>query len=52
MKECNRLIETIEHFYGHMEIECAGHIEFTGIEYKENIEPHIIEIKEFCDAII
>ena len=51
MKECNRLIETIEHFYGHMEIECSGHIGFTGIEYKDNIEPHIKDIKEFCDAI-
>ncbi len=24
MKECNRIIETIEHFYGHLEIQAAG----------------------------
>lgn len=51
MKECERLIETIEHFYGHMEIECAGKIGFTGIEYKENVEEHRKEIEEFCEDI-
>lgn len=47
-KECERLIETIEHFYRHLEIECAGHIGFTGIEYKEDVDAHRTEIKEFC----
>ena len=51
MKECERLIETIEHFYGHLEIECAGHIGFTGVEFKENVEIHRKEIEEFCEKI-
>lgn len=51
MKECERLIETIEHFYGHLKIECAGHIGFTGVEYKENVGAHRKEIEEFCAKI-
>ena len=26
MKECERIIATIEHFYGHMEIECCDRL--------------------------
>lgn len=51
MKECERLIGSIEHFYGHLEIECAGHIGFTEVEYKEAVGPHRGEIIEFCSNI-
>lgn len=50
-KECERLIETIEHFYGHLEIECSGHIGFTGIEYKEDVDAQRTGIEEFCLGI-
>lgn len=51
MKECERLIGSIEHFYGHLEIECAGHMGFTSVEYKEAVEPHKNEIEAFCSEI-
>ena len=37
MKECERLISTIEHFYGHMEIESVDRIGFCSIEFKEAV---------------
>lgn len=51
MKECDGIIETIEHFYGHMEIECCGSLGLCSIEYKEAVEKRIAEIIEFCDKI-
>lgn len=51
MRECERLIQTIEHFYGHLEIECGGHIGFTSVEYKEAVEPLRSELISFCKDI-
>ena len=51
MPECERLIGSIEHFYGHLEIECAGHLGLTSVEYKENVELRKGEIIEFCKSI-
>ena len=51
MKECERIIQTIEHFYGHLEIETAGHLGLTSIEYRENVEPRKQEIIDFCNKI-
>ena len=51
MPECERIIASIEHFYGHLEIECAGHIGFTGIEYRENVDTCRKDIIEFCERI-
>ena len=51
MHECDRIIQSIEHFYGHLHIECAGHLGLTSIEYKENVEPRKQEIIEFCKVI-
>ena len=48
MKECNRIIESIEHFYGHLEITPSGSLGLCSIEYKEALEDRIDEIKEFC----
>lgn len=33
MHECDRIIQSIEHFYGHLHIECSGHLGLTSIEY-------------------
>ena len=49
--ECHRIIGTIEHFYGHLEIECCGGLGLTAIEYKEDVEPRKQEIVDFCKAI-
>ena len=51
MHECDRIIQSIEHFYGHLHIECSGHLGLTSIEYKENVEPRKQEIREFCKSI-
>ena len=49
--ECNRIIGTIEHFYGHLEIECSGGLGLTSVEYKEDVEPRKLEIIDFCGKI-
>lgn len=51
MRECSRIIESIEHFYGHMEIACCGRLGLCSIEYKEAVEPRMAEIIEFCKRI-
>lgn len=51
MKECNRLIESIEHFYGHLEIECCGSLGLCSIEFKEAVAPRQSEIIDFCKNI-
>lgn len=51
MPECERIIKSIEHFYGHLEIEAAGHLGLTSVEYKEDVAARQEEIKEFCSKI-
>lgn len=51
MKECNRIIESIEHFYGHMEIEGCDRLGLCSVEYKEAVEQRKNEIIEFCNKI-
>lgn len=51
MRECSHIIESIEHFYGHMEISCCGRLGLCSIEYKEAVEPRMAEIIEFCKRI-
>ena len=51
IRECERIIQTIEHFYGHLHIECSGHLGLTSIEYKGSVEPRKQEIIEFCKKI-
>ena len=48
MPECERIIGSIEHFYGHLEIESAGHLGLTAVEYKEDAERRRQDIEEFC----
>ncbi len=51
MPECEKIIGSIEHFYGHLEIKACGHMGLCSIEYKENVAERIDEIKTFCDVI-
>lgn len=51
MKECNRIIESIEHFYGHLEIVPSGSLGLCSIEYKEALEDRKDEIHAFCSKI-
>ena len=52
MKECERIIATIEHFYGHLEIECRGSLGLCGVECREDAEARRDDIIAFCSAII
>lgn len=51
MPECERIIGSIEHFYGHLEIESAGHLGLTAVEYKADAERRRQDIEEFCKNI-
>lgn len=51
MPECERIIRSIEHFYGHLEIECAGHIAFTSIENREDVSSIREEVTDFAKRI-
>ena len=48
MPECERIIGSLEHFYGHLEIECRGHLGLTSIESRSDVEPRKKEIMDFC----
>ena len=51
MKECERVIASIEHFYGHLEIECCGSLGLCSVEYKEEVAGRREEIIAFCENI-
>ena len=52
MKECERIIGSIEHFFGHLEIECCGHLGLCSVECRGDAEKRSDEIKEFCRTVI
>lgn len=51
MPECERIIRSIEHFYGHLKIESVGHLGLTSVEYKNDVELRKQEILDFCKSI-
>ena len=51
MKECERLIRTIEHFCRHLEIEFCGHLGLCSIENKGDVLMRMDEITDFCTNI-
>ena len=52
MKECERIIGSIEHFFGHLEIQCSGHLGLCSVEYREAVEARQEEIEAFCRMIM
>ena len=50
-KECEKIIGTIEHFYGHLGIAFGGGLGLTSIEQKDDVEPRKREIIDFCRTI-
>ncbi len=52
MPECERIISSIEHFHGHLEIESCGKLGLCSIENREDVAARIDEIKEFCNKIL
>jgi len=51
MKECERIIATIEHFYGHLEIERSGSLGLCGVECRKDAEAQLDSVVEFCAGI-
>ena len=51
MRECHRIIESIEHFYGHMEISPSGNLGLCSIAYKDDVGGRKQEIEAFCGLI-
>jgi len=51
MRECNKIIDTINHFYGHLEIECVNSLGLCSVEYKDDLENRKQEIIDFCKNI-
>ncbi len=48
MSECEKIIGSIEHFYGHLEIQSSGSLGLCSIESKNDVAYRIDEINEFC----
>ena len=51
MKECERIIQSIEHFYGHLEIAPSGHLGLCSVESKMDVHDRVPEIMDFCSTI-
>lgn len=51
MAECERLIQTIEHFYGHLEIARSGSLGLCGIENRKDAERVRDAVLDFCVKI-
>ena len=51
MRECERVIGSIEHFYGHLEIECCNHLGLCSVENKDDVVMRKKEIIDFCSTV-
>lgn len=52
MRECERIFQSIEHFYGHLHIASRGRLGLCSVEYRDDVEPRLREIDDFCKNII
>ena len=52
MRECERIIGSVEHFYGHLEIECRGSLGLCGVEDRAGAEARRDEVLAFCARIL
>lgn len=51
MAECEKIIGTISHFCGHLDIEFCGGLGLCSVEYREDAEGRKDEITAFCRDI-
>jgi len=51
MQECERIIQSIEHFYGHLEIAPSGRLGLCSVEHKQDVSARMQEITCFCSRI-
>lgn len=52
MPECEKVMGSIAHFYGHLEIETCGELGLCSVEYKEDVADRAEEIREFCNLVL
>lgn len=52
MQECERIISSLEHFYGHLEIVPSGHLGLCAVEYRKDVSARTREITDFCGSIL
>ena len=52
MKECERILDTLEHFYGHLEIERSGRLGLCGVENRRDATAKADAIRQFCEGIL
>ena len=51
MQECEGIIRTLEHFYGHLEIVPSGRLGLCAVEHREDVISRTPEIIAFCSGI-
>ena len=51
MRECQHIFDTIEHFYGLLEIACCGRLGLCSVENRDDVADRKDEIMAFCDGI-
>lgn len=52
IKECERIANSINHFYGHLGILASGNLGLCSVECASDVASKENEIKEFCNNII
>ena len=52
MAECERIIRSITHFYGHLEIACCGSLGLCAVACREDLLAREAEISAFCAQIL
>ena len=52
MRECDRLLETIRHFYGHLEVDTRGTLGLCQVENRDDALGRREEILRFCEDIV
>lgn len=51
MRECEKLLDSLAHFYGHLDIPCYGRLGLCSVEGRSDVAGKQDEILEFCAAI-
>lgn len=50
-KECQRIVSTVEHFYGHLEIACSGSLCLTSVDGQKAALCRAADVQAFCSQI-
>ena len=52
LPKCDRVISSIEHFYGHLEIRATAHLRLCAVACREDVSGRAEEIRAFCDVMM